>query len=316
MMKNKIVTIFGGSGFLGRYVVRYLAEQGALIRVPSSNVSSCMHLLPLGGVGQIRLTPCDIRNAASVESAIRGADYVVNLVGIFYEKGVQTFEAMHVTAARIIVQLAVKHHVARLIHVSALGGGTSAREQSLSRYADSKSRGEAEVREAYPEAIILRPSAIFGAEDRFLNKFAHLMSISPIIPLIGGGYTRFQPVYVGDVAKAILRCLAMDKEAVAGQIYELGGSHVFSFKELMVWLSQQLHRSPLLVPVPFAIAQGMGAVMQILPTPPLTVDQVKLLKSDSVVAPDSRSLIDLNIPPQSLNSAATEYLDRHKKRNL
>lgn len=304
----RTVTIFGGSGFVGRYIVQKFAKKGDLIRVAVRNPVAAQFLKPLGEVGQITPVQVSLSSSESLSSVMQGSDIVINLVGILYEKGSQTFEALHVEGARNIAETASKLGIPTLLHMSALG----ANKDSSARYASTKARGEEMVLKYFPEATLFRPSVIFGKEDAFLNRFAQMAQISPFLPLIGGGTTRFQPVYVGDVAECFLRASLL-KEA-RGKTYELGGPTIYTFKELMVYLLQTIHRKRFLLPLPFSLAKAIGAVAQFLPTPPLTPDQVELLKTDNVVSPQALTAEDLGVPPKALEAIAPLYLAHYRPR--
>jgi len=301
-----VITIFGGSGFVGRHVIRRLARQGWIIRVAVRDPEAAKFLRPLGDVGQITPIAVPLQNAAGVAAAVGGADAVINLVGLLYERGRQTFEAVHVDGARAIAEAAATAGVGSLVHVSAIGAGTNAEAD----YARSKGYGERAVREAMPDAVICRPSLVIGPEDDFFNRFAIYARLSPVLPLIGGGHTRFQPVHVGDVAEAIVRGLG--DPAARGQTYELGGPNVYSFKELMELLLSEIDRRCLLVPVPFALAEFEAAFLELLPVPPLTRDQVRLLRHDNVVSEGARTLQHLGIDPTAIELVLPTYLERHR----
>lgn len=306
-MQGQLVTVFGGSGFLGRYVVKELARQGARIRVAVRRPDEALYLKPLGQVGQIVTVQANLRAPASVAAAVAGADAVVNLVGILFEHGKQNFQAVHVAGAALVAKAAREAGAKRLIHVSALGADAT----SPAAYARSKAAGEAKVRENFPGATILRPSVVFGAEDRFFNLFAALARVSPVLPLIGGGATRFQPVYVGDVAAAIAAALA--DPATAGQTFELGGPDIYSFADILRIVVRATGRWCLLVPVPFVLARLKGAFLQMLPVPPLTADQVQLLKRDNVVSGEAPGLTDLGIAPTPVEGVVEDYLIRFRR---
>jgi len=310
-MTDKVVTVFGGSGFLGRHVVQALAHHGYRLRVAVRRPHLAAHLGPLGDVGQIQVIQANIRHQASVARALEGVDMAVNLVGILYESGRQKFTAVHVEGAGNIAHQAQQHGVQRLVHLSALGADL----QAPSRYAVSKAAGEATVLESFAGADIIRPSLIFGPEDQFFNKFAGFTRLSPCLPLIGGGITRFQPVYAGDVADAIVRILA--KLPGAPHLFELGGPAVYTFKELMQFICRTIHRRRALVPVPYALAKIQAAFLGLLPRPPLTMDQVNLLKADSVVdaqGPGVGTFADLGLQPASLEAIVPTYLARFRPR--
>jgi uncharacterized protein YbjT (DUF2867 family) len=305
-----LVTVFGGSGFLGRHVVRALANRNYRIRVAVRRPELTGHLQPLGRVGQIHAVQANLRFPPSVDAAARDADVVVNLVGILFERGRQRFDAVQAQGAEAVA-LAAAAAGARLVHVSAIG----ADESSSSRYARSKRAGERLALAAQPDAVIMRPSIVFGPEDEFFNRFAALARISPALPLPGGGHNRFQPVFVGDVAEAIAS--AVDGNAKRGAIYELGGPDVRTFKELMQFTLATVERRRLLVPVPFALMKLQATMLQWLPKPPITPDQVELLKSDNVVAAaareQDRTLEALGIVPNSIAAIVPDYLWRFRK---
>ena len=307
---DKLITVFGGSGFLGRHVVRALCRQGYRVRVAVRRPDLTGHLQPLGRVGQIHAVPANLRVPHSVEAAVRDADLVINLVGILFERGRQRFEAVHAFGAETVA-LAAAAFGARLIHVSALGAAADA----PSLYARSKAMGEQLVRAAMPAATILRPSIVFGPEDDFFNKFAAIARMSPALPLIGGGHTGFQPVFAGDVAAAINA--AIDRPETRGRIYELGGPEVMSFRQLMEFVLATTERRRLLVPIPFGLARFQATLLQLLPKPPLTCDQVELLRHDNVVSDEAereaRTLKGLGIDPVALEAIVPTYLWRFRK---
>ncbi len=308
--RAKLVTIFGGSGFLGRHVVRALARRGYRVRVACRRPDLAFHLQPLGGVGQVMAVQANLRNRASVDRAVAGADHVVNLVGIPYETGRQRFPAIQGFGARAVAE-AARAAGATLVHVSAIGADAD----SPSSYARSKAEGERAVRETVPGAIILRPSILFGPGDGFFEKFAGLSTITPVLPLIGGGHTRFQPAYVGDVAEAVAR--AVEGRATAGATYELGGPEVMSFRQCMETMLAVIHRRKLLVPVPFFLARWKAAFLGLLPKPLVTVDQVRLLERDNVVSGEAmaagHTLAGLGIEPTAAAAILPTYLWRFRK---
>ena len=305
-MAARVVTVFGGSGFIGRYLVQRLAHQGCVIRVAVRRPSRAQFLKPLGNVGQITPVAAALQDEASLRAAVDGADAVVNLVGLLYEKGRQTFEAVHFRGAKSIAEFSAQAGVTDLVQMSALGASAD----SEADYARSKAAGEAAVREAFPDAVIVRPSVVFGPEDGFFNLFAVIARLSPVLPLIGGGRTRFQPVYVGDVAEAMAVCLSDPTRR--GQTYELGGPKAYSFKELLELLLVQIRRRRLLVPLPFGLATLEAAVLELLPVPPLTRDQVRLLRHDNVVGAGASTLADLGITPTAMEVILPTYLDRYR----
>lgn len=305
-----LVTVFGGSGFLGRHVVRALAKRQYRVRVAVRRPDLAGHLQPLGRVGQIHAVQANIRNAASVEAAARGADVLINLVGILFERGRQRFDAVHAQGAGAVASAAAAHG-ARVIHVSAI----SADEGSSAAYARSKAAGERAVLAAMPGAAIFRPSIVFGPNDNFFNRFAAMARVLPALPLIGGGHTRFQPVFAGDVADAIVK--AVEDATKPGATYELGGPQVLTFKELMEFVLATIERRRFLVPLPFRVARLQASLFALLPTPPLTPDQVELLRYDNVVSQaairDGRTLEGLGIIPRPIEAIVPSYLWRFRR---
>ena len=307
---DTLITVYGGSGFLGRHVIRALCKRGYRIRVAVRRPDLTGHLQPLGRVGQIHAVQANLRYPSSVEAAARGADVLINLVGILFERGRQRFDAVQSFGAEAVA-LAASAYGARLVHVSAIG----ADENATSSYARSKGVGEKLVFAARPSATVLRPSVVFGPEDDFFNRFASLARFAPALPLVGGGHTRFQPVYVGDVAAAMVE--AVEGRANSGSIYELGGPEVRTFKELLQYVLTVTGRNRLLVPLPFAVAEMQAWFLQFLPKPPLTPDQVELLKTDNVVSDaakrEGRTLEALGIAPVAMEAIAPTYLWRFRK---
>lgn len=301
-MRGKVVTVFGGSGFLGRYVVQRLAERGAVLRVPTRHPEQANHLRPLGAVGQIVLEPWSPGAPAAIERTLAGACAAVNLVGILFERRAGDFARLQGGLPGAIGAAAAKLGLERVVQVSAIGADPG----SPSAYARSKAAGEAALRAAFPNATILRPSVVIGPEDGFFNRFARMAGVSPALPLIGGGRTRFQPVHVGDVADAVAAALTRDD--VAGRTYELGGPSVYSFRELMAYLLKVTGRRRLLVSLPFGLARLQARLLERLPEPPLTVDQVELLRRDNVVAPGAAGLAELGVQPTPLEVVVPPYL--------
>ena len=303
----KLVTVFGGSGFLGRHIVRLLAKKGFRIRVACRRPDLAGHLQPLGNVGQITAIQANLRYRDSVDRAVVGADYVVNCVGILFESGRNTFDAVQAFGAKAIAE-AAKAQGAKLVHVSAIG----ADKDSAADYARTKAIAEEAVLKAVKDAVILRPSIIFGPEDGFFNKFAEMSRLAPALPLVGGGHTKFQPVYVADVAEAVVKGVVGELEG--GKIYELGGPEVLSFKQCLETMLKVVSRSRPLVHLPWAIASMIGSVSSLIPfiDPPLTVDQVELLKSDNVVSDQAKSegrdLAAMGITPTAVETILPTYL--------
>ena len=306
----KLATVFGGSGFVGRHVVRELAARGYRIRVACRRPDLAGHLQPLGNVGQIHCVQANLRYRWSIERAVEDADVVINLVGILAENGKQSFDSVQARGAGWVSQASAAVG-ARMIQMSAIGADAD----SQARYAATKAEGEALVRAANPDAIILRPSIIFGPEDEFFNRFATMAQLSPILPLIGGGHGLFQPVYVGDVARAIAK--AADGELDAGTTWELGGPEVLTFKQCMERLLDVIGRKRHLVTLPFGVAGAIGSLAQYLPGAPITPDQVEMLKSDNVVSTESvgagRTLEGMDIVPAGLTTVLPQYLVRFRK---
>ncbi|MDF1610421.1 complex I NDUFA9 subunit family protein [Hoeflea sp. YIM 152468] len=307
----KLVTVFGGSGFVGRHVIRALARRGYRIRVAVRRPDLAGHLQPLGGVGQIAAVQANLRNRESVDRAVRGSDHVVNCVGILFESGRNTFASVQDFGARAVAEAARAAGVG-LTHISAIGADS----ESESVYASSKGRADQAILKVLPDAVILRPSIVFGPGDDFFNKFAEMARFAPALPLIGGGQTRFQPVYVGDVAEAVAR--SVDGTLAGGTIYELGGPRVMSFKEVLEEVLAITHRKRALVSLPWRVASLIGKVATFIPfvDPPLTADQVVLLKSDNVVSPEAvvenRTLAGIGIPQTSVEAILPSYLTRFR----
>lgn len=307
-----VVTLFGGSGFIGSQAVRALARRGWRIRVAVRNPVLAIEIQPLGDPGQIQFMRCDITNPADVAQAVRGADAVVNLVGVLHDAGGKRgFDAVHTEAAKTIAEAAKAAGVERLVQISAIGADAA----SPSAYGRTKAQAEAAVRAVYPDAVILRPSLVFGAGDSFLNRFAAMATMAPALPLIGGGETRFQPVYVGDVAEAIAR--GVTRADAAGRTYELGGPSLYTFREVLELVRRETGRDRMLVSVPFIVAKPLGSLLQLSRfvglTPPLTRDQVFMLEKDNVVAADALDLSDLGIDhPAGMAAIAPSYLWRYR----
>jgi uncharacterized protein YbjT (DUF2867 family) len=301
----KLVTVFGGSGFVGRHVVRALAKRGYRIRAAVRRPDLAFHLQPLGNVGQIQAVQANVRVRSSVDRAIEGADHVINLVAILHESGRQKFSTVHEFGARAVAE-AARAAKARLTHISALGADL----ESWSAYARTKALGEKAVLETVKDAVVFRPSVNFGPEDRFFNRFAEMARLSPALPLIGGGKTKFQPVFVGDVAEAIAR--SVDGTVKGGRIYELGGPEVLTFRQCMEEMLEVIGRRRMLVSVPWWVARLQGSVLGLLPNPPLTADQVTLLEYDNVVSAEAekqgRTLAGIGIAPQSTEAILPSYL--------
>ncbi|WP_299890451.1 complex I NDUFA9 subunit family protein [uncultured Ruegeria sp.] len=305
---SKLVTIYGGSGFVGRYIARRMANEGWRVRVAVRRPNEAMFVKPYGVVGQVEPVLCNIRDDASVALAMRGADAVVNCVGVLNELGKNEFDAVQADGAERIARLAAEQCIARMVHISAIGADAEA----VSEYAQTKAHGEAGVLAHMPDAVILRPSVIFGTEDQFFNRFAGMTRMAPVLPLVGAG-TKFQPVYVDDIAKAAVKGVLGQAEA---GVYELGGPEVKTFRALMHQMLAVIHRHRVIIGIPFWVARIMAGMLDILkfvsfqlfPNHILTRDQLKNLRHDNVVSEDAKTFEDLGIEPTTLESVLPEYL--------
>jgi uncharacterized protein YbjT (DUF2867 family) len=306
-MRNRRTAVLGGSGFIGRYIVKRLAARGEVIAVGCRNAEAAKYLKPLGDVGQIVPLNIGIGDAALLPAFLAGNDWLVNCVGILRETGAQTFELVHHTGPARLARFAREAGVDRFVHISAIG----ADPRSSSAYARTKAAGEQAVRDAFPTVTILRPSVVFGPEDQFFNRFASMAMFSPVLPLIGGGETRFQPVYVGDVADAVVTCL--EDPATAGRIYELGGQKIYTFRQALELVLNEIRRKRPFVNLPFGLAALQARLMAILPSPPLTPDQVELLKSDNIVSSGALTLASLGLTPTPAEVVLPTYLDRFRR---
>ncbi len=305
-MNNKTACIFGGTGFIGRQIVRELAKRGVTIKVATRVPERAYFLRPAGVVGQVVPVQCDYNDADSIKSAVQGCDYVVNCVGLLYEKkGKQSFQHAHVDVPARIATACAKNTIKAFVHVSALGV-----EDSQAKYAQTKLEGEKAVQANFPKATILRPSVVFGEGDDFFNKFAEMARYAPALPLIGGGETKFQPVFVGDVADAAIQCL--EDSATQGKVYHLGGPEKVTFKEIYERLFEYTGRKRLLVTLSYPIAKVQARLLSLLPVPPLTMDQVELLKSDNVVADGAIGFADLDIEPTGMDVVLPHYLETYR----
>lgn len=312
-MVDRLVTVFGGSGFIGRHLVKRLAAAGDRVCVAVRDVEGARFLKPMGDVGQVVPVFANIRDDESVKAAVQGADAVVFSVGVLFSRGRQTFDAIHVEGAERVAKAAAEAGTQRLVHVSALGASA----ESASAYARTKAEGEARVRAAFPNAAVVRPGVVFGAEDQFFNRFAALARILPALPIFGhgifdAGTNRMQPVYVGDVAEAVVRIL--DGADTEGKTYELGGPRIYTYKEIMEFILHETGRQRLLLPAPFWAARIKAAFLELLPTPPLTRDQLTLLETDNVVDESSPGFSDLGVTPHSVEAIVPGYLQRYRRR--
>lgn len=313
MGASDLVVVFGGSGFIGKQVVRALAKRGYRVRIAMRRPHLGAELRVMGDVGQIQLVQANVRFPQSIDAALEGADAVVNLVAVLHERGKQNFETLHVEAAQAIAEGAAKRGIKRIVHFSALGAAPKG-----ARYARTKYAGERAVLEAAPSATILRPSIVFGPEDDFFNRFAKMATTSPALPLIGGGKTKFQPVFVGDVADAVVAALANSR--ARGHVYELGGPNVCTFRQLLRYITAEIHRPRPLVPLPFFLAHPMGLLANwtfaLTPfAPPITGDQVTMLKRDNIVGadPNAGTIQDLGVVSlESIEAIVPSYLWRFR----
>ena len=306
-MKQKIATIFGASGFIGRHLIRRLTEKDFRIVAATRSPYLSQYLKPLGNPGQIDLEKLVIFEEENLRTLIKNSDVVINLVGILYENKKQKFEDIHVKFPALLTKLCNEQNIKKLVHISALG----INETANSQYMQSKLKGEKNILNNFNRSVILRPSIIFGPEDKFFNQFAALAEFFPALPLIGGGLTYFQPIYVGDVVKSIVTIL--EKEEINKNIYELGGPQTFTFKELMEILLKQIKKKRFLVPIPFSFAKFQAKILQLLPKPLLTTDQVEMLKYDNIVTNKYPTLKDLKISPKTLESILPDYIWRFRK---
>jgi NADH dehydrogenase len=306
--KQQVVTVVGGTGFLGRYVVRELAKAGFTVRVISRNADSALFLKTAGHVGQVVLQKGDITRPETLQGKLDGSFAVVNLVGTLLDRGRQNFAAIHAQGAERLAKEAAKAGAERFVQISAIGVNKS----QNAKYARTKANGEKAVTAAFADATILRPGILFGAEDNFYNQFARMACFAPALPLIGGGDSRFQPVYVADVARAVLAVIQTPSSA--GKIYELGGPRIYSFREILEYVLATTHRKRKLANIPFGAALLMGALGELTPVPPLTRDQVQMLKYDNVVDSDSYTLADLGIAAMPVEMVVPNYLKRYRSR--
>ncbi|MBV8889198.1 MAG: complex I NDUFA9 subunit family protein [Alphaproteobacteria bacterium] len=306
-MRNHRIAVLGGSGFVGRYIVKRLASRGEVLTVGGRHAASAKFLKLPGDVGQVGLVNLDIRDEALLRAFVAGNEALINCVGSLRESGRQRFDLLHHTGPARLARLAREEGVQRVVHLSAIG----ADPRASSAYARSKAVGEQAVRDAFPTATILRPSVVFGPEDQLFNRFAAMAVLSPVLPLIGGGETRFQPVYAGDVAEAAVRSL--DDPATAGRTYELGGPEIFTLRALLELVLAETHRKRAMVDLPFGLATLQARLMALLPNPPLTPDEVELLKRDNVVSSGALSLASLGIVPTAVEAILPTYLDRFRR---
>ncbi len=301
-MSQKIITVFGGSGFIGSSLIMRLARHGYRVRVAVRNTDRANHLRVYGEVGQVMPIQVYLNDKSSIQDVIKGSWGVVNLLGILYESGKSNFQNIHVNAAKEIAQASAKEGIERLVHVSALGANT----KSPSKYAQTKAHGEKTVERAFPNASIIRPSVVFGPGDQFLNMFAKLATVLPVMAAFEKGAASMQPVYVGDVADAIMTCLEDSKHQ--GKIFELGGPEIYTLKELMAYAANVTGRDRKIIDIPSPLGKVMAHVFGLMPRPLITPDQLKLLKTDNVVDKKSKGLKDLGVEPSHMEAIAPTYL--------
>jgi uncharacterized protein YbjT (DUF2867 family) len=311
-MSGEIITLFGGSGFIGTQIVRALCKRDYRVRVAVRRPHVAQKLKVIGDVGQVQLVQANVRHPESIARAMEGASAVINCVGILYEQGRQDFDEIHTDGPSRIAKAAAEAGIDRLVHISAIGADAA----SASEYARTKAAGEAAIRDALPNATILRPSVVFGPEDNFFNFFASMARFAPALPAIGGAKTRFQPVYVGDVAEAAARALTLP--GAEGAVFELGGPKVYTFRQLLELMLTEIDRPRFLAPIPFFLALPLGKILEVVGSLPfvptlLTADQVVQLQSDNVVATGARGLADFGITPTSVEAILPTYMTRYRK---
>ena len=311
-LNNKIATVFGGTGFLGRQIVRELAARGITVKVATRVPERAFFLKPCGVVGQVVPVACRYDDAVSIASAVKGSDFVINCIGILFEKGKRsTFKRAHTEVPGMIAQACKEAGVKKFVHVSSLGC-----DMGTSHYAKTKLEGEKAVMAAFPKAVIMRPSIMFGEDDDFFNMFAELSRYLPMLPLIGGGKTKFQPIYVGDVADAVLEALTCERagnpRAYEGKVYQLGGSEILSFRQIYEKLFQYTGRKRCLITLPFGLAKIQATFLSMMPNPMLTRDQVESLKTDNVVTQDALGIDQFGIAPKALDLILPEYLEQYR----
>lgn len=304
MRTSRIITLIGGTGFIGKYVVKHLAAKGYTVRVISRDPEGALSLKTSGDVGQIVLQYGDLAKPHTLEGKLEGSYAVINLVGILFERGRQNFSALHAQGAEKLAKMSKAAGVERYIHISSLGVDKAA----SSKYAKTKFFGEKATLAAFPEATILRPGVVFGPEDNFFNQFASILRFAPAFPLFGGGKTRFQPVYVGDIAEAVVKVLG--DSTSQGKIFELAGPEVVTFKDILSFTAETINRKPTFFTMPFAFASLGATFAELIPVPPITRDQVRLLQYDNISNDGMLSFRDLGIHPTSFRLTVPSYLER------
>lgn len=305
---DKVITIFGGAGFIGSHIVQELAREGYRLKIITRIPESAYELKTYGTVGQIVACTCDYNDDNAVEEAVKGSFAVINLIGILFQKRKNNFKKAHIEIPEKIAKACKKSEVEKFIHVSAMGI-----DQGQSKYAKSKREGEKLVKAAFPAVTILRPSVVFGAGDNFFNMFAKLSTMLPALPLIGGGKTKFQPVFVGDIAQAVRNIIVENNQEYKGSTYQLGGPEVVTFKEIYERLLKEVNRQRALVSVPWAVAKIQGAFLGLMPKPLLTADQVRSLKTDNIIQEPAMKLEDLGVVPTSMGAILPRYLACYKR---
>ena len=303
---QKIIAIFGAGGFVGKHLMRQLTKLDYRIKVATRNPYLKGYLKPLGNPGQIELFKTNIFNPKDIKIVLKDCDFAINLVGILNETRKQKFEQIHSQFPHLLSKLCNEIGIKNLIHLSALG----VKEKHKSKYMQSKLLGEKNIQENFKPSVILRPSVIFGPEDKFFNTFASLAQFFPALPLVGGGKTKFAPIYVGDVAKAIVKTLEQNNSEP--KIYEIGGPENYSFKELMEILLVEIKKKRFLISIPFGLAKFNSYFLQIMPNPLLTPDQVELLKYNNIISGDYPTLKDLDIKGQTIQSILSKYIYRFR----
>ena len=303
---QKIIAIFGAGGFLGKHLMRQLTKLDYRVKVATRNPYLKGYLKPLGNPGQIELFKTNIFNPEDIKQVLKNCDLVINLVGILYETRKQKFNQVHVKFPYLLSNLCNEIGVTNLVHISALG----VREGHISKYMQSKLEGEKNIQKVFKPSVILRPSLVFGPEDKFFNTFASIAQFSPALPLIGGGKTKFSPIYVGDVAKAIVKTLKLENSKP--KIFELGGPKNYSFKELMEILLEEIKKKRFLIPIPFSVAKLQSYFLQMMPNPLLTSDQVDMLKYNNIVSGEYPTLEDLGTRGKTIQSILPKYIYRFR----
>ena len=303
---QKIIAIFGAGGFIGKYLIRELTKLDYRIKVATRNPYLKGYLKPLGNPGQIELFKTNIFNSEDVKQVLKNCDLAINLVGILYETRKQKFDQIHSQFPYLLSNLSNKVGIKNLVHISALG----VKERHKSQYMQSKLEGEKNIQKVFKPSVILRPSLVFGPEDKFFNAFASIAQFLPALPLIGGGKTKFSPIYVGDVAKAIVKTLKLENSKP--KIYELGGPKNYSFKELMEILLEEIKKKRFLIPIPFSVAKLQSYFLQMMPNPLLTSDQVDMLKYNNIVSGEYPTLEDLGIRGKTIQSILPKYIYRFR----